>query len=184
MRSRMMRVATSGITSQAISRTTLSESRRTTSRATASTRAGSTAGGWSPDSGAVSQPSGESGYGQEESAAEEAGEEAGAVETEEMPAEDMLTSTGVSEFPAFYTEFSANYMSEETKFLLYYIVAGDYIFIFLGRSPASEFEDLRPQFFSITRSFTWQDILDGDNPENPEETPGVSGTPAPVIICT
>ena len=140
--------------------------------------------GGQPDSGTVSQPSGEAGYGQEEPAAEEPGGEMEAGETEGMPTEDMLTSTRVSDFPAFYTEFSANYMGEETKFLLYYIVAGDYIFIFRARSPANEFEDMRPQFFSIVRSFTWEDILNGQNPENPEEIPGVSSTPAPVIICT
>ncbi len=136
--------------------------------------------GGQPYSGSVQQPSEEdNAYGPEEPAAGEPGEDEAAGEMDETPAVDMFTSTRVSDFPAFYTEFVANYMGEETEFLLYYIVAGDYIFFFQGRSPASEFEDMRPQFFSITRSLTWEDILDG---QTSEETPDASSAPAPVII--
>lgn len=117
--------------------------------------------------GATSQPSEtQPGYGTEDPAAT-APEEA----AEEAVDEYLFTSTEVSGFPAFYTEFSANYMSEETEFLFYYIIAGDYIFFFQGRSPASEFKEVRPQFFSITRSFSWEDIL---YEQAPDEAPDIS----------
>ncbi|RJP33626.1 MAG: hypothetical protein C4536_03985 [Actinobacteria bacterium] len=132
------------------------------------------------DAGDASQPSGSRpGYGQEETAVVPPGEGAAPGETEEITSEDMFTSTHISDFPAFYTEFSANTMGEETEFLLYYIVAGDYIFFFQGRAPANEFEDVRPQFFSITRSLTWEDIL---NDQAPDKTPDISGVRTPVII--
>jgi len=129
------------------------------------------------DSGATSQPSeSQPGYG-----AEDPGAAAPEEELEEAANGDLFTSTEVSGFPAFYTEFTANYMSEETKFLLYYIVAGDYIFYFQGRAPANEYKDMRPQFFSITRSFSWEDIL---NDQAPDETPDISSARVPVIIFT
>ncbi len=71
-------------------------------------------------------------------------------------AQRLFNSTSVSGLPAFYAEFSANYMGEETRFLLFYIVAGDYIFAFQGRAPYGEFKDVRPQFFAITGSFKYE----------------------------
>jgi hypothetical protein len=127
------------------------------------------------DSGGASQPTdSQPGYGGEEPAAEAPGEEPA-----EAPAGDFFTSTQVSDFPAFYTEFTTNFMSEETEFLLYYIIAGDYIFFFQGRAPTNEFQGIRPQFFSITRSFRWEDIL---NEQAPDETPDISVARDPVII--
>jgi len=123
--------------------------------------------GGSMDSGATTQPpESQPGYGTEDPAAPAPEEE-----LDEVVDGGLFTSTQVSGFPAFYTEFSANYMSEETAFLLYYIVAGDYIFLFQGRAPANEFKDMRPLFFSITRSFSWDDIL---NEQAPDEAPDIS----------
>ncbi|MBN2027725.1 MAG: hypothetical protein JW854_13290 [Actinobacteria bacterium] len=119
------------------------------------------------DSGASSQPAeSQPGYSAEDPAATAPEEE-----LDETADADFFTSTKVSGFPAFYTEFSTNYMSEETEFLLYYIVAGDYIFLFQGRAPANEFKDMRPQFFSITRSFSWENILQD---QAPDEAPDIS----------
>jgi hypothetical protein len=88
-----------------------------------------------------------------------------ATETDETMDGEMFDSTSVSGLPAFYTEFNANFMGEETRFLLYYIVAGDYTYIFQGRAPSSEFKDVRPQFFSITGSFRWQESGAEQTPE-------------------
>lgn len=100
------------------------------------------------------------------------GEQAGTAD------EGLFDSTRVSGLPAFYAEFSANYMGEDTRFLLYYIVAGDYIFVFQGHAPSSEFKDVRPQFFAITGSFKWE--MDA-NEQAPDYAPDLSkgdGTPA------
>jgi hypothetical protein len=136
--------------------------------------------GGQPYGGETSQPAGgQSGYGQEEAQAPAEGE-ASPGEAEEGG--DIFESTRVSGLPAFYTEFTANSMGEETRFLLYYIVAGDMIFTFLGRAPSSEFKDVRPQFFAITGSFKWEET---DGGQEPQETPDIGALPgrgwAPVI---
>jgi hypothetical protein len=126
----------------------------------------------------AAQPDGEqSGYGLEEPSS--ATDEALSGEMDETSNEDLFVSTKVSGLPAFYTEFVANIMGEQTELLLYYIVAGDYIFLFQGRAPSQEYEDIRPQFYSITGSFEWQEILEE---QAPDETPGVSTITLPVII--
>lgn len=116
------------------------------------------------------------GYNQGE-AQSPAGEGTEPVGTEEGTAGDFFDSTRVSDLPAFYTEFTSNFMGEESRSLLYYIVAGDHIFVFLGRAPSGEFKDVRPQFFAITGSFKW----DEGAGEQAPETPDISGRPAPVI---
>ncbi len=126
------------------------------------------------------QPNGEQpGYGLEEPSSTSATDEALPGEMGETPDGDLFTATKVSGLPAFYTEFTANVMSEETELLLYYIVAGDYIFLFQGRAPSQEYADIRPQFYSITGSFEWQEILEE---QAPDETPGVSTITRPMII--
>ncbi len=75
---------------------------------------------------------------------------------EETGGYGFFTSSKVSGFPAFYTEFDANLMGEETRYLLFYIVAGDYLFLFQGQAPYGEYKAIRPQFFSITGSFKWE----------------------------
>ncbi len=85
---------------------------------------------------------------------------------EETRGYGLFTSSKVSGLPAFYTEFDANLMGEETRFLLFYIVAGDHLFLFQGQAPYAEYKAVRPQFFSITGSFKWEE------PEGrAEETP-------------
>ena len=122
--------------------------------------------GGQPGSSEASQPTGgQAGYGQENPPVTPGGDTAAPDETAETSADDMFTSTQVSGFPAFYTEFIANSMGEETKFLLYYIIAGDYIFAFQGRAPSSEFKDMRPQFFAITGSFEWAQLLEEPVPD-------------------
>ena len=132
-----------------------------------------------PYTGETSQPAeGQTGYGQEEAQIPVGGETAQG-EAEEAAGGDIFESTRVSDLPAFYTEFTANSMGEETRFLLYYIVAGDFIFTFLGRAPGSEFKDVRPQFFAITGSFKWEET---DGGQAPEETPDIGALrPADVI---
>ncbi len=84
--------------------------------------------------------------------------------------EDLLHTTYVNGLPAYYTEFNANYMGEGTKFLIFYVIAGDYIFQFQGQSPSFEYVDMRPLFMSITNSLKWQDPG--------EEAPAEDGTGA------
>jgi hypothetical protein len=136
--------------------------------------------GGKPGSSEASQPaSSQPGYGQEETQPPP-GEET--APGEESASENLLDSTRVSDLPAFYTEFTTNFMGEETKFLLYYIVAGDSIFVFQGHAPSAEFKDVRPQFFAITGSFIW---MERDGEQTPDETPDISVSPgsgrAPVI---
>jgi hypothetical protein len=134
-----------------------------------------TALGGQPYSGETSQPAeGQTGYGQEVPQTTTGGETAPG-EVEETAGDDIFESTRVSGLPAFYAEFTANSMGEETRFLLYYIVAGDYIFTFLGRAPSSEFKDVRPQFFAITGSFKWEET---DGGQAPEETPDIGALPS------
>jgi len=88
-----------------------------------------------------------------------AGSPPGEPETEEAEnggAADFLVSGKVGALPAFYCEFNANVLGEETRFLLYYIVADDYLFTFLGRAPAAEYKDVRPLFMAIAGSFKWE----------------------------
>ncbi len=120
----------------------------------------------------VSLPAGgQAGYGQEGDAQSQP--EAGTPPegTEQAAPKDLFDSTRVSGLPAFYTEFTANYMGEETEFLLYYIVAGDSVFVFQGHAPYAEFKDVRPQFFAITGSFKWEE---SDGETAPDEIPGIS----------
>ncbi len=134
--------------------------------------------GGQPGSGGSSRPAGGQPGDSREPGSQPAAGDTAAHGEDETPNEATFKSTHVSGFPAFFTEFSTNIMGEETEFLLYYIVSGDYIFVFQARSPAGEYEDVRPQYFSITGSFKWERILDE---QSPDETPGMSGAGAPVI---
>jgi PsbP len=128
--------------------------------------------------GETSSPAeGQTGYGQEPQTP--AGGETAPGETEGTASGDIFESTRVSGLPAFYTEFTANSMGEETRFLLYYIVAGDYIFTFLGRAPSSEFKDVRPQFFAITGSFRWEET---DGGQAPQENPDMGVLPSRGVV--
>lgn len=110
--------------------------------------------------GGMDNSSGREAYGEEEYPQAGSGDEAlppGEEEGGEIPAsEELLTSTAINGLPAFYTEFTANLMGEETRFLLYYIVADDLLFVFQGRSPANEYQDIRAQFMVMVRSFKWE----------------------------
>lgn len=136
-------------------------------------------GGQPATSEALQPDNGQSGYGQEKPSETANGEEALSGEMGEGSADELFTTTQVSGLPAFYTEFTANVMGEETEMLLYYIVAGDFIFLFQARAPASEYQGIRPQFYSITGSFRWNQILEE---QAPDETPGMSTITVPVII--
>lgn len=70
---------------------------------------------------------------------------------------EFFRSTRVNGLPVFYTEFNANFMGEDTEFLFYYLVAGDYVFFFQGQAPAFEYQDVRPHFMAITRSLEWHE---------------------------
>jgi hypothetical protein len=97
----------------------------------------------------------QSGYAQEEPPqGEDTVQENQASET--ASAEATFTSSSVGDLDAFYTEFSANIMGEETRFLLYYIVADDYLFTLIGRAPAVDYGDVRPLFMAIAGSFEWE----------------------------
>jgi len=87
----------------------------------------------------------------------------------ETPGHDLFTASRVSGLPAFYTEFDANIMGEEARFLLFYIVAGDSLFLFQAQAPYGEYKAVRPQFFSITGSFKWES-------RNGEEVPRETGS--------
>ena len=139
-------------------------------------------GGQPGTPGTTGTPDGQAGYGQ--GGATSPSDEGGMTlegTGSEASADGMFTTTKVNGLPAFYTEFTANIMGEETRFLLYYIVAGDYLFLFQGRSPASEYKNVRPQFWSITGSLQWRERLE----EYPEtNAPGMSaGGAAPVTPC-
>jgi hypothetical protein len=136
----------------------------------------------------AAQPeTGQPGYGQEEPSSPAEDDAAAPGEAEGLPvtpepaedgaegtaAEDMFKSSRISGLPAFSTEFTANYMGEETEFLLYYIVAGDLVFLFQGRAPANEYQAVRPQLYSITVSFRWVKAADEQVPDEqaPAEMP-------------
>ena len=59
-------------------------------------------------------------------------------------ANDLFTSIKVGDFPAFYKEFNVNILGEETRFIFYYLVAYDYIFVFQGQSPADGYKIYAP----------------------------------------
>jgi len=122
-------------------------------------------GGTPPGAGTSATTGGQAGYTQPEPSR---GNTAGGEETS---AEDIFTSTHLKGLPVFYTEFNANYMGEETRFLIYYIVAGDYLFVFQGQAPAGEYKSVRPQLFAITGSFKWEERAE-DTPE--QAMPGKS----------
>lgn len=86
---------------------------------------------------------------------------------------DLLMQLRFGDAPAFYTEFNANHMGEDTKWLLYYIVAGDYIFLFQGQAPSGEYPEVRPQYMAIAGSLRW---TGGDEESPVEEGPG-KGSP-------
>jgi hypothetical protein len=69
---------------------------------------------------------------------------------------ETLTSSHVDGLPAFYTEFAANVMGEENRFLLYYIVADDFLFVLQGRAPTTDYRGIRAQFIAIAGSFKWE----------------------------
>jgi len=122
--------------------------------------------------GSMGTSNGQEAYGEEEAPAAGTGDAAlppGSEEGSEATAsEEILTSTTINGLPVFYTEFTANFMGEETKFLLYYVVAGDLLFVFQGRAPASEFQDVRPQFMVMVRSFKWEPAEEPATPGLPE----------------
>jgi hypothetical protein len=122
--------------------------------------------------GSMGTSNGQEAYGEEETPAEETGDTAlvpGREEgSETVSPEEMLASDIVNDLPVFYTEFTANFMGEETKFLLYYIVASDLLFVFQGRAPVNEFQDVRPQFMVMVRSFKWELTEEPTAPGMPE----------------
>lgn len=116
----------------------------------------------------------------------------GGDELEENGGGAFFHGTHVNGLPVFYTEFDANFMGEDTRFLLYYLVAGDYIFFFQGQAPAFEYQDVRPHFMAIARSLQWHDpgedlpaeggagMSSGDRPRRVGPTnAGEWGGPAP-----
>jgi hypothetical protein len=121
--------------------------------------------------GSMGTPDEQGTYVQEESPAAATGEETPQVEgeegDEEADPEELLTSTTINGLSVFYTEFNANFMGEDTKFLLYYIVADDLLIIFQGRAPAFEFQDVKPQFMVMVRSFEREVV----------EEPAIQGLP-------
>lgn len=122
--------------------------------------------------GSMDTSDGQEAYDEEEAPAPEAGDTAllpGSEEGSEAAAPvEFLTSTFVNDLPVFYTEFTANFMGEETKFLLYYIVAGDLLFVFQGRAPINEYQDVRPQFMVMVRSLKWEPVEEPTTPGQPE----------------
>lgn len=76
-------------------------------------------------------------------------------EGEDNVSSDIFIASQVNGLPVFYLDFNANAMGEETTFILYYIVADDYYFLFQGQSPQSEFKDVRPQIMATAGSFKW-----------------------------
>jgi hypothetical protein len=122
--------------------------------------------------GSMGTSNGQEAYGEEEAPAAGTGDAAlppGSEEGSEAAAsEEILTSTIVNDLSVFYTEFTANFMGEETKFLLYYVVAGDLLFVFQGRASANEFQDVKPQFMVMVRSFKWEPAEEPATPGLPE----------------
>ena len=122
--------------------------------------------------GSMGTSNGQEAYGEEEAPATGTGDTAllpgSEEESETVTPEEILTSDIVNDLPVFYTEFTANFMGEETKFLLYYIVAGDLLFVFQGRAPVNEYQDVRPQFMVMVRSFNWEPVEEPTAPGQPE----------------
>ncbi len=65
---------------------------------------------------------------------------------------ELLTYTRAGDMPAFYVEFEANLLGENTTFILCYAVGGNYCFRFEGRAPYDEYRSVRPLFWSIIDS--------------------------------
>lgn len=128
-------------------------------------------GGEVEELGAPAPTEEEEGYAEEPDTGEPpAGEEG---ETEEAEnAELLFTNTSVHGLPAFYLEFNANFMGEESELLLYYIVAGDLLFVFQGRAPIGEYADARPQFMAMIGSFRWEALEEPAEQGLPEISAG------------
>jgi hypothetical protein len=75
--------------------------------------------------------------------------------TQEEISSDIFISSQVSGLPVFYLDFNANVMGEATSFILYYVIADDYYFLFEGRAPQGEFKDVRSQIMAMAGSFKW-----------------------------
>jgi hypothetical protein len=104
------------------------------------------------------------------------------------PAAELFTPGFVRGAPSYYTEFEANYMGEDTDFLLYYVVGSDILFVFEGRSPAVLYQDeVRPQFFAIIGSLRLPEeespapAVESALPRERRERRGRSGTEGTVL---
>ncbi len=75
--------------------------------------------------------------------------------TQEQASTDIFVSSQVSGLPVFHLDFNANVMGEATSFILYYVIADDYYFLFEGRAPQGEFKDVRSQIMAMAGSFKW-----------------------------
>jgi hypothetical protein len=75
--------------------------------------------------------------------------------TGEEASTSPFISNQLNGLPVFYFDFNANVMGEATSFILYYVVADDYYFLFEGRSPQSEYKDVRSQIMAMAGSFKW-----------------------------
>ncbi|MDY6796311.1 MAG: zinc ribbon domain-containing protein [Actinomycetota bacterium] len=82
--------------------------------------------------------------------------------------DELFTSTRIEDMPAYYTEFDGNYLGEDTEFILYYIVADDVLFVFQGRAPLDEYEEVRSQFIAMIGSFETQILGEPTAPGMPE----------------
>jgi hypothetical protein len=97
--------------------------------------------------GGSSKATGSSSSGSDEAAADE--------QADAGTAKRMFTQTQVNGLPVFYLDFNANVMGEPTTYVLYYVVADDYYFLFQGRSPQNDYKDMRPQIMATAGSFQW-----------------------------
>ncbi len=79
----------------------------------------------------------------------------GAGEDTSNGSNDTFVTTQVNGLSVFHLDFTANIMGEQTSFMLYYVVADDYYFLFQGRSPQSEYNGVRPQIIATAGSFKW-----------------------------
>lgn len=110
--------------------------------------------GWRPPAPLTPSAGGQAGYTETTPTEKAAGQEGAAGEN--GTGGGALTSSHVDSLPAFYTEFAANVMGEENRFLLYYIVADDFLFVLQGRAPATDYRGIRAQFIAIAGSFNWE----------------------------
>lgn len=79
----------------------------------------------------------------------------GAGEDTSDASNDTFVTAQVNGLSVFHLDFTANVMGEQTSFMLYYVVADDYYFLFQGRSPQSEYNGVRSQIMATAGSFKW-----------------------------